>query len=36
MVDSVKNTLVEIANEQKDAVLDDAKEKLLEEVYKRS
>ncbi|NCO31453.1 hypothetical protein GW891_01145 [bacterium] len=36
LVDTVKSTLVDMVNEKKDAVLDDVKEKLLEEAYKRS
>lgn len=36
LVDTVKGTLVDMANEKKDAILDDAKEKIMEEAYKRS
>jgi len=36
LVDSVKWALVDMANEQKDALLDAAQERLIEEAYKRS
>ncbi|MDD2871212.1 MAG: hypothetical protein PHS49_04430 [Candidatus Gracilibacteria bacterium] len=36
LVDTVKSTLIDMANEEKDAILDEAKEKLLEEAYNRS
>jgi hypothetical protein len=36
LVDTVKSTLIGMVNEKNDAILDEAKEKLLEEAYKKS